>query len=178
MSSPVALWLCLLVLATAPAPAGAQEPADEGPALPAGDGSGLDLGDLLRPRGGFESKPAKREGQRGGRDEREWRDAFGRTRAEVTALEEKVAESQQKIRRVTGNGSYKFSPVGVGESVDPEVHRLRAQLKRDRQSLDTARSRLRDLEVEASLAGVPDSWRETSDVDPGLRPASTRGSPP
>ncbi len=41
---------------------------------------------------------------------------------------------------------------------DPEVQKLRAQLRRDRKSLETARRRLRDLQVEASLAGVPDGW--------------------
>jgi len=177
MPPHVVLWLCLLVLPLAPASSGAQEPATDDAAAPAGGGSGLDLGDLLRPRGGFESKPAKKEGLRGGRDEQEWRDAFGEARDEVAVLEQKVAEAQEKIRKVTGEGGFNFSPVGAGEAVDPEVHSLRAELKRDRQSLDSARSRLRDLEVEASLAGVPDAWREPGDADPGLRPASTQGSP-
>jgi hypothetical protein len=39
------------------------------------------------------------------------------------------------------------------------VLKLRAALKRDRQSLEAARQRLREIEVEASLAGVPDAWR-------------------
>ena len=52
------------------------------------------------------------------------------------------------------------SPTGGGMPSDPEVLRLRAQLRRDRQSLEAARQRLRDLDVEASLAGVPDDWMQ------------------
>ena len=37
--------------------------------------------------------------------------------------------------------------------------RRRPELRRDRQSLETARQRRRELEVEASLAGVPEAWR-------------------
>jgi hypothetical protein len=40
------------------------------------------------------------------------------------------------------------------------VLKVRAQLRRDRQSLEASRQRLRDLDVEASLAGVPEDWRK------------------
>jgi hypothetical protein len=39
------------------------------------------------------------------------------------------------------------------------VLKARAQIQRDRQSLDAAERRLRDLKVEASLAGVPPDWQ-------------------
>ena len=50
--------------------------------------------------------------------------------------------------------------LATGEATDPEVLKLRAQLRRDRQSLEASRQRLRDLRVEASLAGVPEDWLE------------------
>ena len=165
---PIGLWL--LLLSAAPAPAGAEEPPapseEAGAEAAAGGGPALDLGNLLRPRGPFDSKPRQSGDLRSGRDERAWRQAFAEARAEVAGLEEKVTAAQEQIRKATGGAGYNFSPVGVGESVDPDVQRLRAQLKRDRRSLDTARSRLRDLDVEASLAGVPDAWREPLTASP------------
>ena len=76
---------------------------------------------------------------------------------EVADLEGKVDFTQDKLR-VAAAGDWNYSPAG-GEATDPEILKLRAQLRRDRQSLETARQRLRDLQVEASLAGVPEEWR-------------------
>jgi hypothetical protein len=163
------LGLSLLLLSATPPGAGqaaAQERAEEPAEEP---GAGLDLGDLLRPRGRFESTPTPPADERGRRDEEEWRRLFAEARAEVAGLEEKVALRQEKIRQVTGDAGYNFSPIGAGESTDPEVQRLRSELKRDRRSLDTARARLRDLDVEASLAGVPDAWREPAPTSPRRR---------
>ncbi|MGH2900204.1 MAG: hypothetical protein ACRDMZ_16135, partial [Solirubrobacteraceae bacterium] len=78
-------------------------------------------------------------------------------RAEVADLEGKVEAIQNRLRQVT-SGDWNYTPSG-GEATDPEVLKLRAQLRRDRQSLEASRQRLRDLQVEASLAGVPEEWR-------------------
>ena len=122
----------------------------------------LDLGDLLRPRPDFEpSAPGPASELLGGKDEVAWREVFGQARTEVSALEGRVAKTQAELRTLSGDaGEYSFSPLQGGEHTDPEVQQLRSELKRDRQSLETARGRLRDLEVEASLAGVPDAWRD------------------
>lgn len=93
----------------------------------------------------------------GGRDQKAWRDEFRRAREEVSDLEGKV-EAGQKHLRSAAAGEWNYSPAG-GEATDPEVLKLRAQLRRDRQSLEASRQRLRDLDVEASLAGVPQEWR-------------------
>ncbi len=135
---------------------GAQPSADAAPGQPS-----LDLDSLLRPRGGFEGspKPQSRE-LRGGRDREAWHEVFSEAQVELSELQSRVADLQQQLRDASG-GEWNFSPVGGGIPSDPEVLKLRAQLKRDRQSLEAAQDRLRDLEVEASLASVPDSWRGT-----------------
>lgn len=172
MTRAVLIVACVLWIATAQgARAQTQEPAaDSGPApesgaqpaadAPAGQ-STLDLDSLLRPRGDFQGsrKPPKQE-LRGGRDRLEWHEVFSEAQLEVSELEGRVAELQEAVRAASG-GEWNFSPVGGGVPSDPEVLKLRAQLKRDRQSLEAAEARLRDLEVEASLASVPDSWRGT-----------------
>jgi hypothetical protein len=94
----------------------------------------------------------------GGRDQKGWREEFRRAREEVSDLEGKV-EAGQKSLRSAAAGEWNYSPAG-GEATDPEVLKLRAQLRRDRQSLEASRQRLRDLGIEASLAGVPEDWRE------------------
>ncbi|MFI5315350.1 MAG: hypothetical protein ACHQ6T_06605 [Myxococcota bacterium] len=94
----------------------------------------------------------------GGRDQKAWQEEFRRARQEVSDLEGKVEAGQGHLRNAA-TGEWNYTPAG-GDVTDPEVLKLRAQLKRDRQSLEASRQRLRDLDVEASLAGVPEEWRK------------------
>lgn len=114
----------------------------------------LGLDSLLRPRAVL---PAVSE-RFGGKDEETWREGFSRARAEVRELEEQISRTQQKFRTLS-TGEWEYTPAGGGTPTDPEVLKLRAQMKRDRQSLDAAERRLREMEVEASLSSVPDDWR-------------------
>jgi hypothetical protein len=155
--------LCLLLLCAAPSAlfaqstpsAGAAEEAPPAPSPAPKPSAPLDLDRLLRPPGVAPATPTA-ESTLGGRDRAEWREAFEKANAEVADLESKVEVSQQRLRANTA-GDWNYSPAG-GEASDPEVLKLRAQLRRDRQSLEAARQRLRDLRVEASLAGVPEAW--------------------
>jgi hypothetical protein len=137
------------------AAASAQEtgPAPEPAPAPA-PGQELDLDRLLKPRA---PAPVTGEQTFGGRDRAGWQEQFKRARAEVADLEGKVDFTQGRLREAAA-GDWNYSPAG-GEAADPEILKLRAQLRRDRQSLESARQRLRDLQVEASLAGVPEEWR-------------------
>ena len=156
--------LCLLILCALPAPLWAQSarepagefgPEDGAPAPQKKPPEPLDLNRLLRPPGVAAATPSA-EPSYGGRDRAAWRDVFQRESLEVADLEAKVEVSQNRLRQsVTGDWNY--SPAG-GQATDPEVLKLRAQLRRDRQSLEASRQRLRDLRVEASLAGVPAEW--------------------
>ncbi|MEE9281837.1 MAG: hypothetical protein V3V67_16825 [Myxococcota bacterium] len=112
----------------------------------------LDLNRLLMPR----ITPAL-ETRYGGKDQRMWLQDFERVRSAVADLELKVAAAQEKYREAS-DAEWGYSPTGGGMPTDPEVLRIRAEIKRDRQSLEAARKRLRELGVEASLAGVPEEW--------------------
>ena len=158
--------LCLLLLLigpgygwaqSAPPPGGDIGPEDVSPAPQHEPSPPLDLERLLRPPGTMADAPSA-EPSYGGRDRAEWREEFERANDEVTDLEAKVEVGQQRLRKTTA-GDWNYSPAG-GEATDPEVLKLRAQLRRDRQSLEASRQRLRDLRVEASLAGVPEDWLE------------------
>ncbi len=154
------LWVVLAVPALAQAQSGdapAVEPTPQAtpPAPPAKPPAPLNLDRLLRPPGVAPEVPTAAPSY-GGRDRAEWREEFANADAEVADLESKVEVSQKRLRANTA-GDWNYTPAG-GEASDPEVLKLRAQLRRDRQSLEAARQRLRDLRVEASLAGVPESW--------------------
>jgi len=152
------LWLLLSVPVTSwaqTAPKPGDDYTDPGPAPQHQPSKPLELDRLLRPPGAAVTPSA--EPSYGGRDRNAWQDQFIGARAEVVDLEQKVEAIQNRLRQVTA-GDWNYSPSG-GEAVDPEVLKLRAQLRRDRQSLEASRQRLRDLQVEASLAGVPEEWR-------------------
>lgn len=129
---------------SAPAP----EPATGKPAL------GLDR--LLQPRFELPDQPSKSPT----RDCNAWAARFDDSRGEIKVLEQQIAQTREKISAKSG-GAYQYSPLGGGETTsDPEVTKLRAQLKRDRESLEAAEKRHRELFVEADLAGVPRSCTE------------------
>lgn len=126
--------------------------------VPRGPRSSIGLDSLLRPRGELRIEPRDEVlDHRGGREREVWYRDYQDALSEVDLLKEAVDATQERMRRASG-GSVTYSPVGAAETHDPEVVKLRAQLKRDRQSLETARSRLREIEVEASLGEVPDNW--------------------
>jgi hypothetical protein len=155
---PLCLWVMLSVpwvawAQSAPNPADTTDPGPAPQHAPAT--KPLELDRLLRPPG--VAVVPSTEPSYGGRDRAAWQEQFIGARAEVVDLEGKVENIQNRLRQVTA-GDWNYSPSG-GEAVDPEVMKLRAQLRRDRQSLEASRQRLRDLQVEASLAGVPEEWR-------------------
>jgi hypothetical protein len=143
-------WLALGADDPAPTPAPDPAPAPDrvAPAI-------LDLDRLLR----VPSAPAQESQRLGGRTRRAWYEEFERVRVDVAELEKRIQASQATLR-TKASSDWGFTPAGASAPTDPETLKLRADLRRDRQSLDTARQRMRDLEVEASLAGVPDDWRQ------------------
>lgn len=112
----------------------------------------LDLDRLLKPR----TTPGVQI-HYGGRSRGAWEAKFARARNEVAGLELNLVEAQERYREAS-SGEWGYSPIGGGMPSDPEVLKIRAEMKRDRQSLEAARKRLRELGVEASLAGVPEEW--------------------
>lgn len=93
----------------------------------------------------------------------EWRQRFADARAALAAAEKKLAESQKKLAAVAGSASeWRFTPPGVPTSGDADQSAsftLREEVRRNRNERDRAQRRLRELDVEANLAGVPEEWR-------------------
>lgn len=150
-----------LALALAPAWGGtlaADEPTATAPAHP----PRIDIDRLFDvPESALPSRPIRR----GGRDREGWQDAFERARNDVSVLETRIDEIEAKLHAFVQPDN-QYSPLGGAARSDPQVTKLRQQLDRDRQSLETARRRLRDLDIEAALAGVPSDWRKPSPPPP------------
>jgi hypothetical protein len=160
ISTAVALG-ALAAIAAAPAPA------------PAQSGPGLDRLLKIPDAVGYSTD------EKGGATRAEWRQRFADARNAVGSAERALAASQSKLATAAGEKSeWQFSPPGVPSQPSEDSSsnfQLREQVRRQRGELDRARARLRELDVQANLAGVPEEWRESS-TDAGSGDAVKNGS--
>jgi hypothetical protein len=117
---------------------------------------------------------------KGGASRAEWRQRFGDARSAVASAERALAASQAKLADSAGEKSeWQFSPPGVpaqeATQDSSSNYQLREQVRRQRGELDRSRARLRELDVQANLAGVPEEWRGSS-TDAGSGDAAKNGS--
>lgn len=108
--------------------------------------------------------------ERGGATRSEWRSRFVEARTSVVEGEKALEKAQSQLATVVGSKSeWQFSPPGLPAQTDEHSttsFQLRQDVKRKRDEVDRARARLRELEVEANLAGIPADWRaESTDPD-------------
>jgi len=114
------------------------------------------------------SAPTDAEIERKGGDTKpQWQARFRSARKGVTAADEELQEVRDELEELSGeSGSWKMSAPGLGSVEDPtdapSNYRLSRALKSKREEASRARQALRDLEVEANLAGVPESWRRSA----------------
>jgi hypothetical protein len=148
-----------LALALAISPGLASRAADA-----TGDPGGPNLDQLLKLPGSVEYQTEKK----GGATRSEWRQRFHEARVGVEDAEKQLKVAQDKLAEVAGAKSeWQFTPPGVptGASENTEgtsSFQLRQDVKRRRNEVDRAKARLRELEVEANLAGIPEAWRASS----------------
>ena len=104
---------------------------------------------------GFEKK--------GGATRSEWRARFLEARSSLEAAQAALAKAEHALASSAGESkAWTFTPPGLpaGTNVDEsDDAQLRQEVKKDRAEVDRAQARLRELEVQANLAGVPDDWR-------------------
>lgn len=136
---------------TAP-PSAAGEAAESGPAV------GLDR--LLTLPSSSEFGVEKR----GGATRGEWRSRFRKARGDVDRSKKKLAGLQGKLDEAAAESDspWRFVPPGATATVseNTENYTLTEGIRREKTELKRAETRLRDLEVEANLANVPEDWRE------------------
>ncbi|HEY8155915.1 MAG TPA: hypothetical protein VII72_17425 [Myxococcota bacterium] len=95
----------------------------------------------------------------------QWRSRFTSARSEHDAAAAALEATQKKLGTVAGEtDAWQIAAPGAGASAAASEAPIDFQLKQDlrRQREDLARSErhLRELTIEADLAGVPPDWRE------------------
>lgn len=161
----------MLLIATALVPAlaraqSADAPARAPAATTAGSDRPVDLDRLMR----LPSTERYGVDRRAGASEPEWRSRFRLARRDVAGHRKTLASLQGKLEAAASDNPWRLAPPGAqtsGEST--ENFTLTEHIRREREALTAAERRLRDLDVEANLAGVPAEWRE-EEADTGTPP--------
>jgi hypothetical protein len=94
----------------------------------------------------------------------QWRARFASARAEHDAALAGLEAAQKKLGMVAEDSeAWQMAPPGagaVGASEAPVDYQLRQEVRRQREDLIRSEKNLRELTIEADLAGVPADWRE------------------
>jgi len=99
--------------------------------------------------------------RKGGLTRGEWRTRYGEVRAELDKERAALEETQGKLEDA-GGGQWSVNPIPGSEtdaSRSPIDFQLRTELRRHREEVDRLERKLRQLDIEANLAGVPEAWR-------------------
>jgi len=100
--------------------------------------------------------------RRGGLSRGEWRTRFVEVRGSLDTERKALAAAQGRLDEVAGSASnWQMAPIpGMEASPDaPLDYQLRLQIRRHKSEIDRLEKKLRELEIEANLAGVPEEWR-------------------
>jgi hypothetical protein len=105
--------------------------------------------------------------EKAGATRSEWRQRFYDAHAGVASAEKALEKAQSELKETVGAKSeWQLAPPGMPADASSEdsssAFQLRQEVKRRRGEVDRTRARLRELEVEANLAGVPQEWRSPS----------------
>jgi hypothetical protein len=100
--------------------------------------------------------------RKGGLTRGEWRSRFEEVRADLTKEREALESTQAKLEDAASGAQWSVNPIPGSEtdqSRTPVDFQLRTELRRHREEIDRLERKLRQLDIEANLAGVPEDWR-------------------
>jgi hypothetical protein len=150
-----------LLLLLAAVPAWSQNSESAAPQTSAGDSPRVDLDQLLK----LPSTVNYSVEKRGGLTEGEWRARFREIRTALETERKGLREAEEDLERVAGTAeAWQVAPPMPGMSTAaadaPLDYRIRMAINRHREEIERLERELRELEVEANLAVVPEDWRE------------------
>ncbi len=105
--------------------------------------------------------PRIEQPERGGATQKEWLERFDLARGDLARAEARLEATQAELETLaSGSQSWQVAAPGgqPGGDTGPLSFRLRQQIRRDREEVETAKRNLTELRVEAELAGVPPDW--------------------
>ncbi len=103
----------------------------------------------------------------GGASRSEWRARHTDAQRALEEAQGSLEKAQSELQEIAGStDNWQIAaPGGVGASNDgPLSYRLRRQIKRSREEIERAERKLRDVKIEAELAGVPPTWLTESEA--------------
>jgi hypothetical protein len=156
--NPLSLVLLLL---RAWGPAWSEYPAATPPETPGGNSAQVGLDRLLKLPSTLDYSVEKRGGLTSG----EWRSRFGEIRKALDKERTELASAERDLEHVAGSAdAWLVGPPIPGAtgaaSEAPLDYKIRQAINRHREEIKRLERQLRDLEVEANLAAVPEDWRQ------------------
>ena len=149
-----------LLLLFAAAPASSQEPEPVAPETSRRGAPQVELEQLLKLPSTLDYSVEKRVGLTPG----EWRTRFQWLRTALAAEREALGLAESELERIAGSAdAWQIGPpvpgMTGGSSDAPLDFRIRQTINRHRQEIERLERQLRELEVEANLAMVPEDCR-------------------
>ena len=106
-------------------------------------------------------------------DRKRWEDRFASVRGDLDGARGRLAKAQADLETLAHKSdSWQMAAPGAQPTAEnsPVSYKLRQDIRQYREEVERSERRLRELEVEASLAGVPAEWRRPpahADAAPG-----------
>lgn len=100
--------------------------------------------------------------RRGGLSRGEWRARFSEIESALETERKALSDAEGRLDEAAGSASnWQMAPVpGMQPSPDaPLDYQLRVAIRRHKSEIERLERKLRQLEIEANLAGVPPEWR-------------------
>ena len=100
--------------------------------------------------------------RRGGLSRGEWRSRFVEVQDALASERQALSEAEGRLDEAAGSASnWQMAPVpGMQPSPDaPLDYQLRVAIRRHKSEIERLERKLKQLEIEANLAGVPAEWR-------------------
>ncbi|MEE9608828.1 MAG: hypothetical protein V3U03_13895 [Myxococcota bacterium] len=101
--------------------------------------------------------------QRAGATRGEWKTRFAAARQGLADAQAALDESREKLEELAGEANnWQMSAPGVAANAsgNPLSYELSQKMRRGREEVERSEGRLRELQIEANLAGVPADWQE------------------
>jgi hypothetical protein len=99
--------------------------------------------------------------KKGGLTRGEWRKRYREIRADLVKEREALEATEVKLEDAAG-AAWSVNPIPGSEtdtSRSPVDFQLRTELRKHREEIERLERKIRQLDIEANLAGVPDEWR-------------------
>ncbi len=110
--------------------------------------------------------------RRGGSTRPEWQERFEKARDEQDRAKVALEEVRGQLEELSTGEAWKMTAPGLGGGAQAPTessldYRLSRELRRQREEVERTERRLKELEIQANLAGVPEDWRRSDEASAG-----------